>query len=350
MLMLLSSWSSAVASSRGICAASVVVAGQEVEGPQQSTTGPEPPANVAPKTQQTLGPEVESLRQIDVPGYAWRHGCGPTALGMVVGYYDDCGYDELIPGSAATQTASVDQAIASQRNPSSPGHYEDYSMPIDSTSTGLLPDKSEPPPGDEHTDDCIADFMRTSWSSQSNYYGWSWSTHMGPAFISYVELQDPDYVPSYQRYWTSDGSLNWNVLTQEIDGDHPMVFLVDTDGNGETDHFVTVVGYHDTPTQQYGCLDTWAPADVVRWCDFQPISSGQPWGVWGGWSFHLEPLQLLGDLDGDGDVDLDDYSVLAAFMNGPDQPAGNPEADLDGDGDCDLADVAILAANFPVPL
>ncbi len=256
--------------------------------PRQSTTGPEPPPGVAPKEGQAgadLGGSSKTIA--DVPAYLWRHGCGPTAVGMVIGYYDVHGFDDLFAGSAATQTADVNQGIASQEDAANPRHYEDYSLPIDSGAPSALPDKSQLPMGDEHPHDCVADFMRTSWSFYANFYGWSWSTHVNQSFVSYVQLRNPQYVPTCQRYRMSTGALNWEVLTGEIDSDRPMVFLVDTDGDGGTDHFVTVVGYRDTPSQQYGCLDTWSPADIVRWCDFEPMAGGQPWGVWAGWAFGL---------------------------------------------------------------
>ena len=63
-----------------------------------------------------------------------------------------------------------------------------------------------------------------------------------------------------------------------------MVFLVDTNGNGSTDHFVTVIGYDDS-THSYGCLDTWGSA--VRWETFAPLASGQGWGIWGGITFQI---------------------------------------------------------------
>ena len=260
--------------------------------PQQSTTGPTPPPGVEPKVITRLDQMGgASEKTLSVPGYTWRHGCGPTSLGMVIGYYDVYYYPDLIPGDAATQTEDVNQAIASQRSAADPGHYEDYVLPIDSSATGLLPDKSELPLGDEHANDCIADFMKTSWSSRGIYYGWSWSNDIGPAFVSYMNHMNHDYIASYNEYFMGS-NLTWDILTGEIDNNRPMVFLVDSNADGMTDHFVTVVGYRDTPTKQYGCLDTWAPANVIRWCDFKAMANGQAFGIWGGDSFSIYSDEL----------------------------------------------------------
>ena len=161
----------------------------------QSTTGPIPPPGVAPKVARVFQPGERVVTIPGVPGYEWRHGCGPTAMGMVIGYHDGLGMDDLIPGDASTQTPAVDQAIASQRSEMDPGHYEDYSLPIDDYGTGILPDMSEPPAGDEHADDCIADFMFTSQSALVNYYGWSYGAHIDDAFLSYIEHVNPEYFP-----------------------------------------------------------------------------------------------------------------------------------------------------------
>jgi hypothetical protein len=51
-------------------------------------------------------------------------------------------------------------------------------------------------------------------------------------------------------------------------------------------------------------------------------------------------VHIPGDLDGDGDVDTDDYALFYTCMGGPGSLplVGCEAADMDGDGDCDLLD------------
>ena len=267
---------------------------QKVE-PQQSKTGPKPPAEVLERDKMKTPDTLENIRSevvLPVPAYSWRHGCGPTALGMVIGYYDNLGFSDLVIGNSFSQTADVDQMIASggeQFSPNPPGseeHYEDYASPQD-YSPNMLDDAYITAGRIPHSDNSLADFMNTSKSTENNYYGWSWSSDVGPAFTGYTNLQNPDYQASYNSYYAYNGSLTWSVLTNEIDSGRPMVFLVDSDGNGGTDHFVTIIGYRTSPTLQYASWDTWSTT-TVRWEDFEYIGYGIPWGIWGGWSLKLE--------------------------------------------------------------
>jgi hypothetical protein len=256
---------------------------------QQSTTGPNPPASVEPARGglPAAGGAGETVI-VDVPAYAWRHGCGPTAVGMIVGYYDGHGFDALIPGSAATQTEAVDQAIASQGSSGAPRHYEDYALPMDASGTNPspLPDKSEAPAGDEHASDSVADFMHTSWSSDGNYYGWSWSDKISPSFVGFATLKSRTYVATSTTYLMAS-TLSWTLVKAEIDSSRPMVFLVDSSGDGSTDHFVTIIGYRETSGYpEYACWDTWSTTSV-RWARFRAMSGSYSWGVWGGFTFGL---------------------------------------------------------------
>jgi hypothetical protein len=269
------------------------------EGPQQSTSGPEPPVdyrearNTLPLLALTSAVPVTReilTKNLTIPAYFWHHGCGPTAVGMVIGYWDSKGYD-LIDGDATTQTEEVNQAIASEMRGNTPEHYEDYSTPIDTHAPTVLKDKSGPPQEAVHQADCLADYMQTSWSSQGNKYGWSWSRTIIPAFTSYVQsrLAADQYTPVCNQY-TMGSSLTWELLQQEIDNDRPMVFLTDSNGDGRTDHFVTVVGYRvANGSNEYGCLDTYQPIETIRWEKFRPMSPAYKWGIWGGWSFLIDP-------------------------------------------------------------
>jgi len=56
---------------------------------------------------------------------------------------------------------------------------------------------------------------------------------------------------------------------------------------------------------------------------------------------------ILGDVNGDGKVDIKDVGIVArAFGATPSDPRWNPAADLNGDGKIDIRDIAIVAANF----
>ncbi len=170
------------------------------DDPQQSTSGPRPPQSVlqndrlrAPDLPEDIASEV----LLPVPAYLWRHGCGPTALGMVVGYYDGQGFNDLVPGSASSQTGAVSQVIASggdEGSPYPPGseqHFEDYATPLDDTTPTMLTDDVLAKGRTPHPGNSLADFMQTSFSERDNRYGWSWSNDMGPAWTGYIQYANP---------------------------------------------------------------------------------------------------------------------------------------------------------------
>jgi len=255
----------------------------------QSTTGPTPPPGV--DSQGVTLSSVTAVVISGVPAYKWHHGCGPTAAGMVIGYWDGHGFDALVAGDAYTQTTAVNEMIASDIV--TPSHYSDYSLPLDyfGVDPSPLPDKSEPPFGDEHPDNCVADYMYTSQSYHSNYYGWSWFSHVGPAMENYVaSVGHPDYYADARNlYMFYTPQLTWDNFRAEIDAGRPMVLLVDTNGDGNTDHFVTAIGYDLVGgTPYYACFDTWDTN--VHWYEFAPMASGQGWGIYGAITFRM--LQL----------------------------------------------------------
>jgi hypothetical protein len=210
---------------------------------------------------------------------------------MVIGYYDGRGYDSLIAGDASIETAAVDQAIASGGNSSAPvspeQHYEDYARPQDHYPNPL-PDDYITQGRTPHQDNCIADFMKTSRSnhpSGPNYYGWNWSSDVKPAFEDYVARVAPYYSAMSIEY-AMGSTLTFNLIKAEIDAGRPMVFLVDSNQDGETDHFVPVIGYADGPPASYIYYDTWT--QIPHQAEFRPMSTAYAWGVWEGWTFHIE--------------------------------------------------------------
>jgi len=197
---------------------------------------------------------------------------------MVVGYWDRHGFDRLVPGDATSQTAAVDAMIADDRgnpNCASPDgdHYQDYSCPIDAYPN-LLPDRSQT--GGAHASNCVGDFMKTSWSLVSNYYGWSWFSDVPGSFGGYISYSVSQYTPfAVNKYF---GEFDWIAYKTEIDSGRPVVLLVDTDGDGYTDHFVTGIGYDNTTTE-YGIYDTWD--GNVHWFNWAGIEPGEGWGIYG---------------------------------------------------------------------
>jgi hypothetical protein len=271
LLIMLASWSVALAA-----------AGPAPDA--QSTTGPTPPPGAE---YETAAAPLEAVLIANVPAYLWRHGCGPTAAGMVIGYWDAHGFPDLIAGPSQVQTEAVNAMMASEGSSS---HFSDYSQPLDYSGIHAtpLPDRSEPPFGDEHPSNCLADYMRTSQSYYDNYYGWGWFSPVGPAMAAWFSTTSygHDYLAVVNN--TYDLDLIWGALRAEIDAGRPVVLLVDTGGDGDTDHFVTGIGYGmDGGVPMYACLDTWN--SDAQWHTFQPLASGNPWGIWGMVSFQIKP-------------------------------------------------------------
>lgn len=191
----------------------------------------------------------------DVPAYQWYHGCGPTAAASIIGYYDLHGYDSLFDASGwddVRQTNNVQDHI------SSPEHNAHFNPDPDL-------------PGPEPPDTSIADFFKTS---ENKPYGWSNLSNADDAFEGYAAYRGYNDWISWSEFM---GDFTWDSFTDEIDNNRLMMFLVDTDADGLSDHFVPVFGYDDI-TNQYACYTTWSEDESdISWYNF--TQAGNPWGV-----------------------------------------------------------------------
>lgn len=257
--------------SAGLAADRTDVRRQRPEKPVllRDSAGPHPPAGV-----DAVG-KIFGLQSLlagsiipGVPAYLWRHGSGPTAAGMVLGYYDGAGFPDLLPGDASAQTEAVNNVIAS------PEHYADYSLPLDAPPT-LLPDKSERPESERHANNSLADHLWTSWSLYGNYYGVTASADIRYGIKSYVKsvsaytgISVPYRMPG----------IPWATVRNEIESGRPLIFLVDSDGDGASDLYVAVVGANtEEGVDYYGCYTTWDRD--LHWFPYREAAAGTPWGV-----------------------------------------------------------------------
>lgn len=93
----------------------------------------------------------------------------------------------------------------------------------------------------------------------------------------------------------------------------------------------------------FGDLDSLASIESTVICDNTPNNLATPWDDLGANTICVD---ILGDLNGDGSVDVSDLLLLfAAWGACPKLPASCP-ADLNGDGAVDVSDLLILFANW----
>lgn len=227
-----------------------------------------------------------------VPAYNWYNGCGPTAAASVLGYWDLFGFSNLFQsdGDDIYLTDNVKDEI------SSPEHNAKYNPTPD--------DATLPTP----TFNSIADWFQTSVDPLN--FGWSFLSDADDAFTGYAGSKGYNFEASNKRFsnQSSDSTFGWNDLVSEIDANRPLMFLVDTDSNGGTDHFVPVLGYDDRGAdgRYYGLYTTWSEEESVFWKPFESL--GNPWGV--GYATFVRPLDTIDPTP----VSVPEPSLLVGLM------------------------------------
>lgn len=210
----------------------------------------------------SLVTEVSSSIRIikDAVEYTWQVGCTPTAVSMVIGYWDRHGYDNLIIGDSSTYSDAVKNAIAST------GHYADY-------YTGTAVDASQT--GGTHSDDSIADFLHTSRSAFGLDDGITFYGFQGVGVHGFANYRGYDNFETTGKAW---GGFTFSNMTTEIDAGRPVLLDVDSTADGVNDHSIAVFGYNSS-TQQLLVHDGWSSTTDMRWIDFKPAAVGQNFGI-----------------------------------------------------------------------
>lgn len=196
----------------------------------------------------------------NVPAYSWYHGCGPTAAASILGYWDLNGYDLLFD---ATGWEDIRLTSNVQEEISSTAHNAKYDSTPDNTTLPVPADTS------------IADFFHTSENPLTT--GSSYLKYSDDAFTKYAAYRGYDDWTSW--YEMFNVTFTWEDLLAEIDNGRPMMFFVDSDGDGWADHFVPVFGYDDEESL-FAFYDVWGEdEDDISWASFLGIQNGREWGI-----------------------------------------------------------------------
>jgi len=230
---------------------------------------------------------ITTVELSGVPSYAWYEGCGPTAAGMIIGYWDAHGAPNLIPQPKDLQ--AIRNMIAS------PEHFIDYV----GYGTGMdrLDKYPTVPPLEYHANNSLADFI---WGSRgpelADKDSYEYMQVVG--LVSYANMRGYAYASGWWEYY---GSL-WDDFVAEIDAGRPAEFFVASQdkGSGQTqatpDHYVTAIGYkcddQDPNYRKYEFYDT--TGGDAQWKDFLYLDSGKAWSIQSGTFFTApEPATLV---------------------------------------------------------
>jgi probable HAF family extracellular repeat protein len=235
---------------------------------------------------------ASQVRITDVPNFAWYCGCAPTAAGMLMAYWDAHGFDGLVAGeSGLLQTPEIENMIAS------PEHIWDYALVpdpndplrVDDSLGDLIPDNSTADPL-HHENNCLADFMHTSWFVDKVGYGLTLLSRVADGLVQYT-ANAPRLTGSnamyigYSKELTAQ-SFKWEDLRYQIDTKHPMLLAVDVNGDGSTDHLVTAVGYCQIGSARlYAFHSTWD--NTIFWGTFEMMKREVCYGVFSGFIYDI---------------------------------------------------------------
>jgi len=239
---------------------------------------PPPPDRIAvslpePSPNSTAGIKILP----DMPAFDWCYGCSPTAVGMLMGYYDRIGYDKIYTGPANGGVCPADNSgwgsgqcpIAASHQGvdgrNGLGHVDDYWIAAKSCAN----DPYITGNWTRHSSDCAADFMGTSQTAWGecdghtlfclnggarvyDWTGWEPTKRDGTHGIRlFVESRGYTVTENYNQGITtgSSGGFTFQDYVSEIDSGCPVLLQL-------TNH--TMVGYgYDAANRLAYVRDTW---------------------------------------------------------------------------------------------
>ena len=130
--------------------------------------------------------------------------------------------------------------------------------------------------------------MLTSRSVHKLAYGESPLDMVDKALVSYVNYLHPGEYNTVSAT-LRQSALTWKGVQTEINAGRPMAFIVDVDGDGQTDHIVACIGYCGLGgAKLYAFYSTWD--NSLWWGNFAKCQGGATcnlYGVYAGVMFDI---------------------------------------------------------------
>jgi len=183
----------------------------------------------------------------------------------------------------------------------------------------------------------VWDWMRQTQSSLygvyfTNYLSYSmWVPQMAFTYLGLSVMFDLTESIPYLLY-----STRQNVTTSNYASDQ-LTFTIEA--STEQTELGVYCGSNGQPTTVTGATYSYDASSTVLTLTVTHSSSQEVVLDW--------TVTIPGDIDGDGDIDFDDFIIFAGpYRTDEGDPTFDPRCDLDGDGDIDFDDFIIFAGNY----